>query len=116
MVGSWVPHNDSGNIWFYDGWILAKCSEGYKRDTFRFHGVFHEILVPKQVSYTFEYKGSPGDVTIEKVEFHDLGTQTKISGVSVLPSFPDPDGSVLADMREGTIISMNRFQALIQDL
>lgn len=97
-----------GGLWRY----VQKDLDG---NIFGFHGVYHEILSPERLTFTYEYEASPGNTMLQKVEFHDQAYKTRILGTSVLSSFPDPDGSTLSDMREDTISSMNRFQLLIQD-
>lgn len=85
-------------------------------NTYAFHGIYHDVVTSERISYTFEYEGTPGSIMIEQVEFEDRGPMTLITGVSVCPSFSDPDGRVLADMKEGSIVTMKRFSALIHEL
>jgi len=98
-----------GGFWRF----IQRDKEG---NTYAFHGVYHEVTPLNRVSYTFEYEGAPGSAMIEKIEFEDLNGKTKITGLSVLASFPDPEGQVLTDMKDGATVSMKRLADLIQKL
>lgn len=62
-----------------------------------FHGVYHEVIAPKRVTYTFEYEGMPGHILMETVRFEDQGGKTKVTSVVFCHS-------TFSSVRENTIL------------
>jgi uncharacterized protein YndB with AHSA1/START domain len=78
-----------------------------------FHGVYHEIVPPERLVYTFEYEGVPGHVLLETVTLEDLGGATKVTDHSVFQSLADRDGMVSSGMEVGARQSMDRLAELL---
>jgi uncharacterized protein YndB with AHSA1/START domain len=53
------------------------------RDTdgtvFGFHGVFHDVVPGEHILWTFEFDGAPGHVSLESVDFEDLGSRSRVT-------------------------------------
>ncbi len=81
---------------------------------FAFHGVYHEVVAPERVTYTFEYEGIPGHILLETVMFEAQGNKTKMTDTSVFQTVEDRDGMLSAGMEGGEDESMERFAELVE--
>jgi uncharacterized protein YndB with AHSA1/START domain len=80
---------------------------------FAFRGVFHDVQAPLTIIQTFEFEGYPGQVSIESMNFEDLGGRTRISQHSVFPSVESRDMIVASGMEGGLKESMDRLEELL---
>ncbi len=81
-----------------------------------FHGVYHEVLAPELLIYTFEWEGLPGHVLLETIIFEDFDAKTKITDTAVFQSVEDRDGMVANGMEGGAADSMDRMAELLREL
>jgi uncharacterized protein YndB with AHSA1/START domain len=51
-----------------------------------FHGVYHDVLAPERLIYTFEWEGLPGHVLLETLIFEEHDGRTKVIDTSVFPN------------------------------
>ncbi len=72
---------------------------------YAFRGVFHnDPSVEHGVIQTFEFEGYPGEVSLEKLTFEDLGDgRTRLHGTSVFSSVEARDGMVASGMEKGVV-------------
>jgi uncharacterized protein YndB with AHSA1/START domain len=80
---------------------------------YAFHGVFHEITEPERITWTFEFEGMPGHVSLETVTFDEHDGKTTVTVHAVYQSVEDRDGTVNAGMAEGLAESWERLAALL---
>jgi len=79
-----------------------------------FHGVFREIRPPERLTWTFEYEGAPGHVSVETITFEELrGGKTKVTVTARFDSQEDRDGKVNAGMEWGMRESYERLEELL---
>ena len=78
-----------------------------------FHGVYHDVVPAERITWTFEYEGIPGHVSLETVTFEDEGDSTNIRIHSVFESVADRDGMIQSGMESGLSESMERLQELL---
>jgi uncharacterized protein YndB with AHSA1/START domain len=85
---------------------------------FAFNGVYHEVVSPERIIYTFEFEGLPekGHVLMETIKFEDLGDKTKLTSVSVFQSVEDRDGMLQSGMEEGAVESDERLDELLEKM
>ncbi len=97
--GSWrfVQHDAAGN-------------------EYAFHGVYHDVLAPERLVYTFEWEGLPGHALLETVIFEASGGKTKITDTSVFQTLEDRDGMVANGMEGGAAESMDRMAELLRGM
>jgi uncharacterized protein YndB with AHSA1/START domain len=81
---------------------------------YAFHGVFHEIVEPERITWTFEFEGVPGHVSLETVTFEERHGKTTLTVHSVYQSVQDRDGMINAGMAEGLAESWDRLAALVE--
>lgn len=86
-------------------------------DAYGFHGVFHnDPSVEDGVIQTFEFEGFPGNPSLEKLTFEDLGDgRTRLHGVSIFLSVEARDGMVASGMDTGVTEGYAKLDALLAD-
>ncbi|OGW34583.1 MAG: ATPase [Nitrospirae bacterium GWD2_57_9] len=83
---------------------------------YAFKGVYHEVLSPERIVYTFEFEGAAGHVSLETATFEDLGNRTKMTDKVVYQSVEDRDEMLKAGMLEGARETMDRFAEVLERL
>lgn len=78
-----------------------------------FRGVFHDVVEYLSIVQTFEYDGFPGHVSLERVQFEDLGGRTRIVNHTVFQSLADRDGMVASGMEQGVREGYERLEELL---
>jgi uncharacterized protein YndB with AHSA1/START domain len=98
-------------------WRFVQQDKG--GNTYRFHGVFHEVSSPERIIQTFEYEGLPetGHVILDSTRFEELpGKRTRVISNSVFLSVADRDGMVQSGMESGMNDSYERLAAMLASL
>ena len=96
-----------GGTWRY-------VSRGAEGEEYAFNGVYHEVIAPERLVYTFEFEGMPGHVLLETITFEELpGGRTRMIDHSVFQSVEARDGMLSYGMEDGANASMNRLEALL---
>ena len=98
-----------GGIWRF----INRDAEG---DENGFHGVYHDVLAPERLVYTFEWEGLPGHALLETVIFEEHDGKTKVTDTSVFQTVEDRDGMVASGMQDGTNASYAALDRLLQTL
>jgi uncharacterized protein YndB with AHSA1/START domain len=80
---------------------------------FAFHGVYHDVVLPERIVWTFEFEGMPGHVSLESVTFEENEGKTMLTGKSVYQSVEDRDGMLQAGMEEGMAESLERLDEFL---
>lgn len=81
---------------------------------FAFHGVYHGVVEPERLVYTFEFEGMPGHVTLETVTLEDGGGKTTATNKVVFQSVKDRDEMIASGMEEGASETMDRLAELLE--
>ncbi len=87
-----------------------------KGNQFAFYGVYHAIVAPERLVYTFEFEGMPGHVLLETATYEEQGEKTKLTVKDVFQSVEDRDGMLNSGMEEGAAETMDRFAELLKEL
>lgn len=95
-----------GGIWRY----IQRDEAG---NLFAFKGVYHEVLPPERLTYTFEYEGEPGHILLETVSFEAQDDKTKIIEKAVYQSVQDRDDMLIEGMEGGARESLERLSELL---
>jgi uncharacterized protein YndB with AHSA1/START domain len=82
---------------------------------YAFNGVYHEVVAPERLVYTFEFEPMPGHVLLETVTFEEQpdGT-TKLIDASIFQSVADRDGMLSMGMEGGAAETMDRLADLLK--
>ena len=82
------------------------------KDSWAFHGSFHEITPSSRIVQTFEFDNEPGHPNLEVMTFTDLpGGRSRIDGESLFLSVEDRDAMLGLD--EGMDENFDRLEALL---
>ena len=75
--------------------------DGAEGRSYGFRGVFHTVRENELIIQTFEYEGSPDDVSIDIIRFEDLpGGRSRIVDHSVFPSVEVLDAMMAEGMEQ----------------
>ncbi len=80
---------------------------------YAFHGVYHAVISPEKLVYTFEYEGTPGHVLLETITFSEENGLTEVLDQSVYQSVEDRDEMVKEGMEAGAAESYERLVELL---
>ena len=94
-------------------WRIVHRGEGQE---FGFRGEFREIRRPEVISWTFEYEGMPGHVSVQTVTFEEHDGKTTLTTVVLFDSIEDRDGMIDSGMESGASESMDRLEEYLQEL
>lgn len=84
---------------------------------YAFHGLYHTVLEPERLAFTFEFEGMPGHVSLESLKFEELpGGKTKVTDTTVFQTLEDRNGMVEAGMEKGVVESYTRFAGLLKNI
>ena len=101
-IDYWTPK--TGGSWRY---VAARGN-----DEFGFHGCFHEVG-ENRIVQTFTWEGMPQDVSLDTLEFIDLGNGwTRLQARSLCDSFETRD----AWLKNGMETGVNEGYAKLDDL
>ena len=95
-----------GGVWRY----IQRDQDGNET---AFRGVYHEILAPERLVFTFEWEGMPGHILLETATFTERDGKTILTDSSVFQSVADRDGMLNSGMEEGTNESYQRLDTLL---
>jgi uncharacterized protein YndB with AHSA1/START domain len=85
-------------------------------DEYAFRGEVREVARPERIVQTFEWEGLPGHISLETVQFEDLGGRTRVVATSVFDSVEDRDGMLQSGMEQGAGESYDRLEAYLRTL
>ncbi len=97
-----------GGVWRF----INRDAQG---NEYGFHGVFHEVR-PTSITWTFEFEGMPGHVSLETVTLHEHDGKTDMVAKSVYQSVEDRDGNLASGMAEGVKETYDRLAELLEKL
>ncbi|MGH2588253.1 MAG: SRPBCC family protein [Dehalococcoidia bacterium] len=97
-----------GGMWRYTSWD----ADGTE---YAFHGVFHSVS-PACIVQTFEYEGTPGQVSLETATFEERDGKTLVRKNAVFQSVEHRDGMIESGMEEGVNDGMERLDELLARL
>jgi uncharacterized protein YndB with AHSA1/START domain len=93
--------------------VVHRGSEG---EEFVFHGEYREIVPPERITWTFEWEGMPGHVSVQTVEFAEHDGVTTLTSTAVFDSKEDRDGMLQSGAAEGAEESMQRLEEYLESL
>ena len=80
---------------------------------YAFHGVYHDIISPERLVYTFEFEGMPGHILLETVTLEEQDSKTKLTDKSVFQTVEGRDGMLEMGMEEGAAETLDRLAELL---
>lgn len=116
LVSKWLgPRGFTMDISEWDvraggSWAFVHHGDG---GHFAFRGVYHSIEPRVSMLQTFEYLGAPGHVSLERIDFEDLGASTRVHIHAVYQSLEDRDGMIESGMARGMTEGFEQLDELL---
>lgn len=83
---------------------------------YAFRGEFREIVPPERISWTFEFEGMPGQVSVDTMTLTEEDGKTTITSTSVFDSVEQRDGMLQSGMETGAAESYDRLAELLEKM
>jgi uncharacterized protein YndB with AHSA1/START domain len=116
VVGPEAFEIASCDLDFRPGGAWRIVHRGPDGDEHGFRGEFREIVRPERITWTFEYEGMPGHVSVQTVSFVEHDGKTTLTSTLVFDSMEDRDGMLQSGMEEGAAESMDRLDEYLEVL
>ena len=79
-----------------------------------FRGEIREVVPPERFTWSFEYEGLPGHISVNATTFDEQDGQTTIRSLVRFDSVEDRDGMLQSGMEYGASISYERLDAYLR--
>lgn len=101
---------------FREGGAWRMVHRGEDGAEFGFHGEFREISRPERITWTFEFEGAPGHVSVETVTFVEEDGKTRLTAVSTYDTIEERDAVLRSGMSEGAAETWDRLEEYLATL
>jgi uncharacterized protein YndB with AHSA1/START domain len=81
-----------------------------------FRGEYRDIVRPERITWTFEWMGLPGHISVDTVGFEERDGKTTVTTTSEFSSVEDRDGMLSSGMESGLRESWERLDAYLEEL
>jgi uncharacterized protein YndB with AHSA1/START domain len=96
------------------GWrIVHRGPEG---DEYVFHGEFREIVRPERITWTFEWEGMPGHVSVQTVVFEEHDGKTTLTASAGYDTVEERDANLESGMLDGAAETYDRLEEYLDIL
>ena len=119
MAHWWGPRKyeiASCDLDFRPGGAWRILHRGPDGGDFAFHGEFREIVRPELITWTFEWEGMPGHVSVQTLTLEEHDGVTTLTATVVFDSIEDRDGMLESGMEGGAAESMDRLEEYLEVL
>jgi len=83
---------------------------------FGFHGEFREISRPERITWTFEFEGMPGHVSVQTVVFEERDGKTTITATAGYDTVEERDANLGSGMLDGAAETYDRLEEYLDIL
>jgi uncharacterized protein YndB with AHSA1/START domain len=101
---------------FRPGGKWRMVHRGPEGEEYGFHGEYREIVRPERITWTFEFEGMPGHVSVETLTLEEHDGKTTFTATSVFDSVEDRDGMLQSGMEAGAAETMERLDEYLEVL
>ena len=98
-----------GGQWHY----VERTADGSE---YGFFGVYHAVVSPGRMVYTYEFDGMSGHVGLVTATLEEKGGKTTYQETSLFPSVEDRDAVIQSGMEEGANETFDRLEELLATL
>jgi uncharacterized protein YndB with AHSA1/START domain len=106
----------SAEIDFRPGGKWRIVHRGPDGEEYGFHGEYREIVRPERISWTFEFEGAPGHVTVETLTLEEHEGKTTLTAQSVADTVEERDAMLESGMTEGAAETFDRLEEYLEVL
>jgi uncharacterized protein YndB with AHSA1/START domain len=85
-------------------------------EEYAFHGEYREIVRPERITWTFEFEGMPGAVSVETMTLEEHGGKTTFTATSSYDSVEARDGMLESGAESGAAESWDRLDEYLESL
>lgn len=79
-----------------------------------FHGYYHTVEAPERLANTFEYEGTPGQVSFDTVTLEEKDGKTLLTAVAVHQSTAARDAMIESGMERGVVEGYEKLDELLE--
>jgi uncharacterized protein YndB with AHSA1/START domain len=101
---------------FRPGGKWRMVHRGPDGEEFGFHGEYREIVRPERITWTFEFEGMPGHVSVETFTLEEHDGKTTFRGISRYDTKEDRDGMLQSGMESGAAEAMEQLDEYLEKL
>ena len=83
---------------------------------FAFRGEYREINRPDSITWTFEFEGFPGAISVETIRLEEHDGRTTLTATAVYQSSEHRDAMLESGMAEGATETMQRLAEYLEEL
>jgi uncharacterized protein YndB with AHSA1/START domain len=94
-------------------WRVVHRAEGEEHV---FSGEFRDIVRPERITWTFEWGGAPGHVSVDTLTLEEHDGKTTLTSTSVFDSVEDRDGMLGSGMESGAAETYDRLDEYLEVL
>jgi uncharacterized protein YndB with AHSA1/START domain len=94
-------------------WRMVHRAEGEEHE---FKGEYRDIVRPERITWTFEWMGMPGHISVDTVTFEEQNGKTTLTTRSVFDTKEDRDGMLQSGMESGLAESWERLDEYLDAL
>lgn len=94
-------------------WRFLNRGDG---EEYGFKGVFHDVVEPERIVWTFEFEGAPGHVALETLTLEEVDGKTRYVSRSVHDSVEARDAMVGSGMEDGARETLDRLAEVLESL
>jgi uncharacterized protein YndB with AHSA1/START domain len=101
---------------FRPGGAWRVVHRGPEGEEYGFRGEYREIVRPERITWTFEFEGMPGHVSVETMTLEEHDGKTTFTSTSVFDSVEDRNGMLESGMESGAAETMERLDEYLEVL
>jgi uncharacterized protein YndB with AHSA1/START domain len=119
MSNWWGPRKyefASCEIDFRQGGTWRVVHRGPDGEEYGFRGEYREIVPPERITWTFEFEGWPGQVSVETLTLEEHDGKTTLTATSVYDSKEARDAMIDSGMESGAAESFERLDEYLEVL
>jgi uncharacterized protein YndB with AHSA1/START domain len=106
----------SCDVDFRPGGVWRIVHRGPEGDEYVFHGEFREIVRPERITWTFEWEGMPGHVSVQTVVFEERDGKTTLTATAGYDTVEERDANLESGMLEGAAETYDRLEEYLDIL
>jgi uncharacterized protein YndB with AHSA1/START domain len=94
-------------------WRIVHRAEGEEHE---FRGEYRDIVRPERITWTFEWMGLPGHISVDTITFEEHDGKTTVRTTSTFDTVEDRDGMLQSGMETGLAESWERLDEYLDAL
>ncbi len=101
---------------FREGGLWRVVHRGPDGDEHAFRGEYREIVRPESITWTFEYEGFPGNISVETLTLEERDGKTLLTARSRYDTVEQRDAMLQSGMEEGAAETFERLDEYLKEL